>query len=1166
MAWLRCVCGSAVLWLLAPAVVWGQEQPRGWGNLLLQFRVHRDTLEIQLPHQFIQPLSDSLAVEGVRPLVRNVDYTLRHAAGLLTLRRGVFDSLPSDTSAVYTLIARYQYLPFRLSGTYSRHRLVVLRDSLGADSVEAPGTGTSFALDDIFGRDLQKSGSLTRGFTVGTNRDLSLSSGFRMQLAGRIGSDLVVAASLTDENTPIQPEGATQTLQEFDNVFVELRSTAYAATLGDFTLDMQGTEFARLTRKLQGARGTASLAGEEIQGQALISGAITRGKYQTNYIQGSEGIQGPYRLTGRDGERLIIVIAGTEKVFVDGVLQIRGETNDYVIDYSTGEIRFSQRRLINSASRIVVDFEYTDRRFSRSLAAVQTGASFLDSRGNISVAFLREADDPDAPIDLVLSDSARRVLSAAGADPSKAVLNGVTRVDSNGQYLQIDSVLADGSPVQFYRFDPGNPEALYNITFSFIGAGKGDYVRLHPGEFAWVSPGGGEYLPIILLPFPRSQQILDIRAGAVPLPAITISAEFARSEVDVNRLSTADAILGGHALNFAASIAPRGLHIGDVSLGDLDITLRERFVDSHFAPVDRINEIEFDRKWGIDSSHLADEEIQEAGVRSIPMPGLSVGGGYGKIDRGEDFRSVRAEGWIDLRQAGKPAVQYRIERIRTEDRTTENRGLWVRHHGTGSWDLSWCVPSFRFEAEDRILRPFDLETINDGSFRYLTYAPGAAFNGFGPIAFTGTYEWRTDERALGGSIVEESRSFTQAYAARLRDTGPVSSFLDLTVRKKVFTPEFRQAGTPDVRSVLIRNQTRLIPWNRALDIDFLYQVTTERSARLERVFVRVARGAGSYRYRGDLNGNGLADEEEFELVRFDGDFTPLTVASDDQIPVIDLKTGLRIRLQPSRLAELGTDGAGAVLRAITSETYFRVEEKSTETDQSKIYLLNLSRFQQEGTTLTGSNLFSQDILILDGNPLFSSRVRFLQRTGLTRFSSGVERSFARERSVRLRWQFVQEVAGQVDLVNRNDRVNAGVGSPRSREVTSDAITLDFAYRPARNVEIGWKLDLAHAVDDALVPVLTSDFNGQTFRLVYEFLGAGQARLEAAREEIILGTAIDVFPFELTGGRVEGKTWLWRAAMEYRMTQFLQGSANYEGRVEGGRSPINTVRAEVRAFF
>ena len=127
----------------------------------------------------------------------------------------------------------------------------------GKDSLRIARPVNAFSMDDVFGSGLQKSGSIVRGFTVGSNRDLSLNSGLRLQLSGKILSDVEITAALTDENTPIQPEGTTQTLQEFDKVFVEINAKRLSATLGDFVLDLSGTEFARLSRKLQGAKGTA---------------------------------------------------------------------------------------------------------------------------------------------------------------------------------------------------------------------------------------------------------------------------------------------------------------------------------------------------------------------------------------------------------------------------------------------------------------------------------------------------------------------------------------------------------------------------------------------------------------------------------------------------------------------------------------------------------------------------------------------------------------------------------------------------------------------------------------------------------------------------------------------------------------------------------------------
>jgi len=111
-----------------------------------------------------------------------------------------------------------------------------------------------------------------------------------------------------------------------------------------------------------------------------------------------------------------------------------------------------------------------------------------------------------------------------------------------------------------------------------------------------------------------------------------------------------------------------------------------------------------------------------------------------------------------------------------------------------------------------------------------------------------------------------------------------------------------------------------------------------------------------------------------------------------------------------------------------------------------------------------------------------------------------------------------------------------------------------------------KLELSRSTDRRQAPELEANLNAQTLRCVYAFQGAGQARVELAREEVRLARAATMISYELTGGRAQGMTWIWRAAFDYRMTQFLQTTMNYEGRTEGGAPPVHTARAEVRAFF
>ncbi len=1134
----------------------------------------------QLSNRFILPESEHIMLDTTAALARDTQYELDYSSGRLTIRWDEIRSLVSDTS-VHWLTAHYRVLPLTLRPEYYLRRPATLKtQGDGLQAVVQPAQ--PFSVDELFGSNIQKSGSIVRGFTVGSNRDLSLSSGFRMQLSGDLARDVRIVAALTDENTPLQPEGTTQTLREVDNVFVELNAPGYAATLGDFNFSIgehRGGEFGQLSRKLQGATGFVHL-GERQQTTVRLTGGTQRGKFHSNQFRGQDGNQGPYRLTGRNGERRILIVAGSERVYLNGEQLARGEVQDYTIDYASGEIVFTSRRLITNASRLVVDFEYTDREFTRNLLGGGVSTTLFDGMLELSSHFTQEADDPDAAVEATLDDAAKQRLRESGSNRFAASLPGAryAGVDSStgfgrGQYVKTDTVI-NGRPYTVYHFAPGDSLALYALVFSVVDrvpADSAGYERVGIGQFRFAGIGRGNYMPVQFLPMPQRHRMGTLVVRARLADELVLSTEYAASEFDHNRFSTLDdAERAGSAYRVGLRFNPRSLRVGGSDLGELDLSLSERSVNRRFVSFDEINEVEFDRKWNIEQNRIADERIREATLRYQPLNALTLSGGYGSLTRTNIYDSERISGGVVYRDSAQRVLQYHGEDIRTRDFVNGLTSTWTRHRAMGELSMAGLRPGLRVEREERTQTVSGQNILQAGSFAFQELAPRIGMNIVAPFEATAELQLRVEDSVSVGKRERAFASVTQLYHVDVRGLRNLTSSVGLSIRKTEFTEPFRRRGNVDGSVILMRTQTRYTPFDRAVDATVFYEFSNQRSARLERVFIRVPRGTGNYRYLGDLNNNNVADENEFELTRFDGDYIVILTPSEQLVPVLDLKTNFRLRLEPGRFYRRSTSTLEEILAALSTETTVRIEERSKEREARKVYLLHTSGFLNDETTIAGAQVFMQDVHVFEYRSDVSFRFRYGHRKNLLQLLPATERSRGVERSVRLRLQLLPEIGNQTEYRNNLDRVQATARSPRERDLTIEAINTDFSYRPEPAWEVGFRIEVGRVRDRFRAPHAVADLNEQELRVSYSVLGMGQLRAELRREEVVLSAGrpdpVNPFPFEFTNGRVIGRSWHWQLGVEYRVSRHIQLSLRYNGRREGARPVVHFGQVEARAVF
>lgn len=1131
--------------------------------LFSQSREVTDTLRINLKNVYkisqrnIIPFSERVWVG--KKLIARKDYDADFSTGIFKLKPSL------NYSLLDTLIITYSSIKVNLKEEYKHRSLEIRLDEKTLDTLRfAKPRNTILTSESIFGNNLQKSGALVRGFTIGTNRDFTLNSGLRLQLTGKLSEDIELVAALSDENTPIQPEGNTETLDELDKVFIELKHKNAVGTFGDYELNIRNTEFAQITRKLQGLKGEVLFG--STKGQVAI--AASRGKYNSNLIQGQDGNQGPYRLSGINNERTIIVIAGSEKVFVDGVAMKRGENNDYVIDYSNAEVTFSAKRLITSASRITIEFEYTDQKFKRNFLGADFETRFIDDKLKIGVSYFQEGDDENSAIDFSYSDEQREILKQAGNDRNKAVISGVSiaPLDSlgktQGYFAKVDTTINQRS-FTYYKYLPNNPASIYNVSFTYVGDGSGDYIKESLGVYKFVGIGSGAYLPIVYLPMPEQKQLGNISLSYLISKGISISAELSASSWDKNKISEIDDSQNlGYARKVNFNLEPQEITVADLSLGKIGLSYKDRLIQSKYSSLDRIDDVEFNRNYNI-SAAGGDQVLREVQLSLEPAKGLNILSQYGFLMQGESFSSNRIVNQLNLTVPKLFTTHYTFDYVATKNQLMESK--WIRQNGNSSFEIGPVLSGVDFLHEDKSESLVGSDSLSSTSLRYLEIAPFIQYSASSSFDLKANIGFREESFPLNGILKKQSGALTHQYQLNYRGVKEFTTSLNLTIRNKTYTEEFKRLGFGNNETILLLSQSRTNLLNNFINGELFYQAATEQSARLEKVFVKVPIGTGSYIYLGDLNNNGLPEENEFQLSLYEADFIVVTIPTDKLFPVIDLKTNMRWKFDFARIVE-SENFFGKMIKSISTETFWRVEENSKDPVTKDIYLLNFSKFLNETNTIRGSNYFQQDLNLFQNNSDLSFRVRYNQRRSLNQYSGGVEKGFLRERSLRIRFKMVEEINNQTDIINQADNMVSPSSTGRSREISKNSFVSDFSYRPIREMEVGFKFEVARSLDQYPVKPSTVDLNSLVVRSTYSFENIGRLRVEFERTELTSSSADYNIPFEVLRGNVIGKNYFGRVFFDFRISSLLQTSVSYDARKLGAGRLIHTMRAEAKAYF
>ena len=1021
--------------------------------------------------------------------------------------------------------------------------------------------------DPVFAGNLSGSGSITRGVIVGTNRDLGLESGLRFDLTGYITDDVFITASITDQNTFIQPDGTTQNLREFDQVFIRIQAPRIRAQFGDIDAGFNESRIARLNRRLQGAHAAYGYSEPEL-GQTSAALAVMRGTYRTVEFSGRDGNQGPYRLTNSSNEPFVVVVAGTERVFLDGRLLDRGDENDYIIDYSIGEIYFTNRRLIRSSHRIRVEYQYLSTGFTRVLTAAETDYHGLfDGRMSVGATFIREADNTSLDDFTGLSQDDIELLRSSSATGGDLVVSGADSVGFRPDtpfvlYVRRDTLI-QGQSFSIFVFEPGNPASVFRVQFTLVGEGQGSYRRsfrsINGVVYEWVGPGQGNYDPVRRIRAPESRQIMALRTSIRPTNGFSLASEVAMSGAEANRYAAG-------SNEYGQMVHSQLQWVGRAS-DNLTVNLwaRHEYRSEAFQFFDPVRDIEFSRLWDIRDDGASSEQLLKAGAGigtgdhqqvSWTIQHLSRAGSSGlrndvavnwDSDSGIDFQ-LQGGSLQSKRDGG---TQTRWQQVRAESGLT-------RYTSNGSF----FRPYYQIDAE---LREEKLASgaWSPGSFAHLEHIPGVQFVSTSTMNAGVYYAYRTDYiPSTGGELIPGSRIIAPGINVEYTASDWLRSVNRIAYQTR--TPIEHDELAADAgrsRGMAVRSSTDIRVFNRALESTLLYDVTTESRSILEETYLEVGPEFGQFVWI-DVNGDGIPQVDEFfpEQTPNEGTFIRQLLPTDDLQPVLALQFRWRVTLEPYRYLPL--PGVKGVRYTSTLD----IREQSETNRFEDIYLLRQGAFRGM-STLAGRLSVDQQIQAFRHRSDLNSFIRYQVTDGLNRLASGIEQENSSIINFFTSYRLSEMFSIQLDSRLAVQRLESEGLFSRNYDIRTYDNDVGFSYHTLSGVRAGLFFGYLSGQDR-----MSSDpveLSGLRVRSEWSVSFTNRLNFTintAYRTMNVEGAANATTEFVLTNGAGTGQSWLWGSQLIWTTSNRVRTVLEYNGRTVPGLPAIQTGRMTVTALF
>ncbi|MDG2274346.1 MAG: hypothetical protein P8L28_00670 [Flavobacteriaceae bacterium] len=991
---------------------------------------------------------------------------------------------------------------------------------------------------------LKTSGYINRGITSGNNQSTVANSSMDINIEGKLSDKVAIRANIFDTNIPLQENGYSQSITDFDRIFIELYSKDWRVKAGDISLKNESSYFLAFEKQVSGLEVAASI---NINTKIAASGAIVRGQFSSYDFVGIEANQGPYKIFGPNNEPNFVIIAGSEKVFVNGSKITKGINEDYLIDYNIGEIRFNTTFPITNDMRIRVEFQFSNRNYTRFISYEK--AEYKTNNVELFGYFYNENDVKNQPIQVNLTAAQKQILANAGNNTNLMVGESAYPDVFDANRILYKKVQSGTN--EYFEYSTNENDNLFTVTFSNVNNNEGDYILsetfANGNVFVYVGANLGNYQPITQLIAPTKLQVAVLNSSYKPSKKTTILTEVAFSNNDQNLFSTID---NNQNKGIATKLAWKQTLLDKKwkLLSDVNYL----FIHRNFNTIQRFQSVEFNRDWNLNNPTGNQQQIGiDLSLQKSENTFLNYS--FQQLQFSDNFKGEKHLITSNV-QLKNTSFYTNSSFLSNNSEIQNNTFLRVKAGIEQRLLKSWFGGFLNIESNNGVIKQTQEAILTNHQFKeYEGYIGlGDSTKVFAKVGFN----YRDNDSIRTNTFTEINNRKTYYLDAKIIQTEQTDLSLFANYRE---TENAFSENQKALNSKIIYNQRFL---KNFITLGTSYETSSGNVAQQDFVYVEVEAGQGFYTWI-DYNDNGIQEFDEFEVAEFQdqANFLRVPLPNLQFIATQSAKINQSITLNANQWSN--KNGLKKVLSHFYNQ-FFLSSRNELERARNSFNLnpFNLSKDQQISVNFTIKN----SLYFNRGLQNFSATYTYAKAENKQQYSIGSQDTDTNYQQIDF-----QHKVGKfwlIDLQGKLSENKLETENFNNRNYEIDVI----AFQPKINYVLNNDNRFAafyHMKNKENTLAEFEKLKQQKIGIEYFYTGKSTSQFNANFTTFFndfSGNPNSPVGYQMLEGLQEGTNYTWAFLWSKKLNSFLNVNLNYKGRKSLNSKTIHTGTINLKAVF